>query len=1081
MSSHLYNYLTFDEKKAQKLFTNEQFTRSTRYEFTKHSSTNCRRYMKHHMRRINRSITSIFEHFHSTQNKAKKIIKDSGRHRNDRVCHCHDSHHNHHNYFNRDAIVPVEFESKFEVDYSDLNDTNSNIEWDHLYNGSTRSNVEQRMAMGDDNGKCRDTDSNVNDVETNEISKLCEIDNKFEKMINLLCSMKSLTNEMSINENADNNEDEFSALGDVHEEATNSDVSTEEKKSDEIDDAEQQRGDNDNNKMDTTSLFVVSNNKASADELDYFGEIRQKEREVETTITDLDDEYDNLGDFQNAQQYDDDNHFENINQDSFLLNKTHENIHNDTCEKQRQGQSNNEFFSDVTSFLINPMDTNGIKGHEDLRQDKNVKQRFDLVSSLQSRDGSTNDHDLNIQQYTIAPIIRHAGFMNWVPSCDMLHRLIQDYNESKIFLMYSIFHRQSLTFSKITSVLYLPSIQCVFPDLPIDLSISYYENSLGILKDEDNYTNGGNFDLNPLGATFFDSLDNALEDLWDTNAPLEKKDISICNMGTNYVVTPMPLLRNGYISLIKFSLFPIEIGKFSYYVTILMNIENRGQHNGNNNTTLKAIQKCYSNFELCSDMDTLSTYSNSFDPDCTSDDVLSITSDLSDVLPFDEESYASDKPYSITHLSTNKNYQQLLQTRRQHPRKTQFHLSKFNHQLPAASTMDSLINNTTTPPKLALKAFDIVDKHTVVNRINVQYNPITDVLPASQMEELLITINDHYDIVDFVSDVFATFDSALDDFWSVVTSLENGQQQRQNGDGIIETNEEFENIENDKDNSLQKIIYNLSIQSDQGLKGSEELLQNKDKEGDFLYNLCLPGNASSSHNESMLVTSVNSKEAIIDILDIVIEEGFDGTTNDMLITTSHSKADDVILSSVVEEEEDLKQYILDISTRLDSAVDDFWIFEEALETDENNDHQPIIQETIDSMILSLDFSSVISLPPPAPNLLEQLYSLFAPPAPNLEEKIQQSHAPPPPAPNLIELLHHQYIPPAPNLKLHLHHHPAPPPAPNLDIHFHYHYTIPDHTLTTPPLYNPDTKLCLTFIEESVLGYVGLNMEPVTIF
>lgn len=50
-----------------------------------------------------------------------------------------------------------------------------------------------------------------------------------------------------------------------------------------------------------------------------------------------------------------------------------------------------------------------LKGHEDLRQDERVMQLFGLVNALLARDRRTNNHDLNIQRYTITPLSHNAG------------------------------------------------------------------------------------------------------------------------------------------------------------------------------------------------------------------------------------------------------------------------------------------------------------------------------------------------------------------------------------------------------------------------------------------------------------------------------------------------------------------------------------------------------------------------------------------------------------------------------------------------------------------------------------------------
>ena len=72
-----------------------------------------------------------------------------------------------------------------------------------------------------------------------------------------------------------------------------------------------------------------------------------------------------------------------------------------------------------------------LKGHEDLRQDERVMQLFGLVNALLAKDRRTNNYDLNIQRYAIAPLSHNAGVVGWVPHCDTLHSLIRDYREPR--------------------------------------------------------------------------------------------------------------------------------------------------------------------------------------------------------------------------------------------------------------------------------------------------------------------------------------------------------------------------------------------------------------------------------------------------------------------------------------------------------------------------------------------------------------------------------------------------------------------------------------------------------------------------
>ena len=72
-----------------------------------------------------------------------------------------------------------------------------------------------------------------------------------------------------------------------------------------------------------------------------------------------------------------------------------------------------------------------LKGHEDLRQDERVMQSFGLVNALLARDRRTNNHDLNIQRYAIAPLSHNVGLVGWVPHCDTFHSLLRDYRDMK--------------------------------------------------------------------------------------------------------------------------------------------------------------------------------------------------------------------------------------------------------------------------------------------------------------------------------------------------------------------------------------------------------------------------------------------------------------------------------------------------------------------------------------------------------------------------------------------------------------------------------------------------------------------------
>merc|ERR1719487_2919091 len=67
-----------------------------------------------------------------------------------------------------------------------------------------------------------------------------------------------------------------------------------------------------------------------------------------------------------------------------------------------------------------------LKGHEDLRQDERVMQLFGLVNGLLQHDHETRS-ELSIHRYSVIPLSPNSGLIRWVPNCDTLHSLVQEY------------------------------------------------------------------------------------------------------------------------------------------------------------------------------------------------------------------------------------------------------------------------------------------------------------------------------------------------------------------------------------------------------------------------------------------------------------------------------------------------------------------------------------------------------------------------------------------------------------------------------------------------------------------------------
>ncbi len=71
-----------------------------------------------------------------------------------------------------------------------------------------------------------------------------------------------------------------------------------------------------------------------------------------------------------------------------------------------------------------------LKGHEDLRQDERVMQLFGLVNSLLVHEHETRS-ELSIHRYSVIPLSPNSGLIRWVPNCDTLHSLVQEYRQQR--------------------------------------------------------------------------------------------------------------------------------------------------------------------------------------------------------------------------------------------------------------------------------------------------------------------------------------------------------------------------------------------------------------------------------------------------------------------------------------------------------------------------------------------------------------------------------------------------------------------------------------------------------------------------
>ena len=72
-----------------------------------------------------------------------------------------------------------------------------------------------------------------------------------------------------------------------------------------------------------------------------------------------------------------------------------------------------------------------LKGHEDLRLDERVMQLFGLVNTLLSQDPETSKSNVGITRYAVIPLSSDVGIVGWVPGCDTLHQLVQEYREAR--------------------------------------------------------------------------------------------------------------------------------------------------------------------------------------------------------------------------------------------------------------------------------------------------------------------------------------------------------------------------------------------------------------------------------------------------------------------------------------------------------------------------------------------------------------------------------------------------------------------------------------------------------------------------
>ena len=81
-----------------------------------------------------------------------------------------------------------------------------------------------------------------------------------------------------------------------------------------------------------------------------------------------------------------------------------------------------------------------LKGHEDLRQDAQAMQFFDLVNTLLLNDRDTTNKNLSINTYSVLPLSQNTGIIGWVPNCDTFHKLIKE-QRSKSNIIPNVEHK----------------------------------------------------------------------------------------------------------------------------------------------------------------------------------------------------------------------------------------------------------------------------------------------------------------------------------------------------------------------------------------------------------------------------------------------------------------------------------------------------------------------------------------------------------------------------------------------------------------------------------------------------------------
>ncbi|EAY06480.1 PIKK family atypical protein kinase [Trichomonas vaginalis G3] len=107
--------------------------------------------------------------------------------------------------------------------------------------------------------------------------------------------------------------------------------------------------------------------------------------------------------------------------------------------------SNISYFEPVLKFfpskqrprLLIIVDTNGqkhlnlLKGCEDLRLDERIMQFFGLINQHIKHDLKYKNHELNIFRYSITPISRRSGLIEFVTDADTIYSLLSEYRKIK--------------------------------------------------------------------------------------------------------------------------------------------------------------------------------------------------------------------------------------------------------------------------------------------------------------------------------------------------------------------------------------------------------------------------------------------------------------------------------------------------------------------------------------------------------------------------------------------------------------------------------------------------------------------------